>query len=378
MKCDSPQVLDILRTEALQCNYHVSARRPYIMKYTKLGNSDLNVSRICMGCMGFGDAAHGQHSWTIDEEHTREIIRRGLELGVNFFDTAIAYQSGTSEQYLGRALKDFAKRDDVIVATKFLPRTEDEIAAGITGQQHIEQMINQSLKNLGMDYVDLYIYHMWDYQTPLYDIMEGLNNVVKAGKARYIGISNCFAWQLAKANALAEKEGFAKFVSVQGHYNLIFREEEREMVPFCREENIALTPYSALAGGRLSKHRGETSKRLEEDSYAKLKYDSTEEQDQVIIDRVAELAERKGVSMTEISLAWLLTKVTAPVVGATKLHHIEGAAKAVDLELTEDEITYLEEPYVPHRLVGVMAQNTQASAKDDHVWSSGDQKIGEN
>ena len=348
------------------------------MKYTKLGNSDLNVSRICMGCMGFGDAAHGQHSWTIDEEHTRKIIRRGLELGVNFFDTAIAYQSGTSEQYLGRALKDFAKRDDVIVATKFLPRTEDEIAAGITGQQHIEQMINQSLKNLGMDYVDLYIYHMWDYQTPLYDIMEGLNNVVKAGKARYIGISNCFAWQLAKANALAEKEGFAKFVSVQGHYNLIFREEEREMVPFCREENIALTPYSALAGGRLSKHRGETSKRLEEDSYAKLKYDSTEEQDQVIIDRVAELAERKGVSMTEISLAWLLTKVTAPVVGATKLHHIEGAAKAVDLELTEDEITYLEEPYVPHRLVGVMAQNTQASAKDDHVWSTGDQKIGEN
>ncbi|OUP81556.1 aldo/keto reductase [Lachnoclostridium sp. An169] len=348
------------------------------MKYTKLGNSDLNVSRICMGCMGFGDAAHGQHSWTIDEEHTREIIRRGLELGVNFFDTAIAYQSGTSEQYLGRALKDFAKRDDVVVATKFLPRTEDEIAAGITGQQHIEQMINQSLKNLGMDYVDLYIYHMWDYQTPLYDIMEGLNNVVKAGKARYIGISNCFAWQLAKANALAEKEGFAKFVSVQGHYNLIFREEEREMVPFCREENIALTPYSALAGGRLSKHRGETSKRLEEDSYAKLKYDSTEEQDQVIIDRVAELAERKGVSMTEISLAWLLTKVTAPVVGATKLHHIEGAAKAVDLELTEDEITYLEEPYVPHRLVGVMAQNTQVSAKDDHVWSTGEQKIGEN
>ena len=348
------------------------------MKYTKLGNSDLNVSRICMGCMGFGDAAHGQHSWTIDEEHTREIIRRGLELGVNFFDTAIAYQSGTSEQYLGRALKDFAKRDDVVVATKFLPRTEDEIAAGITGQQHIEQMINQSLKNLGMDYVDLYIYHMWDYQTPLYDIMEGLNNVVKAGKARYIGISNCFAWQLAKANALAEKEGFAKFVSVQGHYNLIFREEEREMVPFCREENIALTPYSALAGGRLSKHRGEASKRLEEDSYAKLKYDSTEEQDQVIIDRVAELAEKKGVSMTEISLAWLLTKVTAPVVGATKLHHIEGAAKAVDLELTEDEITYLEEPYVPHRLVGVMAQNTQASAKDDHVWSTGDQKIGEN
>ena len=233
------------------------------MKYTKLGNSDLQVSRICMGCMGFGDAKNGQHSWTLDEEHSREIIKRGLELGVNFYDTAIGYQSGTSEQYVGRALKDFAKRDEVVVATKFLPRTEEEIAQGITGQQHIERMINTSLSNLGMDYVDLYIYHMWDYQTPLYDIMDGLNRIVKAGKARYIGISNCFAWQLAKANALAEKEGFTKFVSIQGHYNLIFREEEREMAKLCEEENIAMTPYSALAGGRLSKHPGETSKRLE-------------------------------------------------------------------------------------------------------------------
>lgn len=184
------------------------------MQYTKLGNSELKVSRICMGCMGFGDAANGQHSWTLDEEHSREIIKRGLELGVNFFDTAIGYQSGTSEQYVGRAIRDFVKRDEVVVATKFLPRTQDDIAAGITGQQHIERMVNKSLANLGMDYIDLYIYHMWDYQTPLYDIMEGLNNIVKTGKARYIGISNCFAWQLAKANALAEKEGFAKFVSI--------------------------------------------------------------------------------------------------------------------------------------------------------------------
>ncbi len=329
------------------------------MKYAKLGNSDLNVSRICMGCMGFGDAANGQHSWTIDEEHSREIIKRGLELGVNFFDTAIAYQSGTSEQYVGRALRDFAKRDEVIVATKFLPRTKDDIAAGITGQRHIERMVNKSLENLGMDYVDLYIYHMWDYQTPLYDIMEGLNNIVKAGKARYIGISNCFAWQLAKANALAEREGFAKFVSIQGHYNLIFREEEREMAKLCAEDNIAMTPYSALAGGRLSKAPGETSKRLEEDSYAKFKYDATAEQDGVVIGRVAELAAKHGVSMTEISLAWLLGKVAAPVVGATKLHHIEGAAKAVDLVLSEEENEYLEEPYVPHALVGVMAQNVK-------------------
>ena len=345
------------------------------MKYTKLGNSELNVSRICMGCMGFGDAKNGQHSWTLDEEHSREIIKHGLELGINFFDTAIGYQSGTSEQYVGRALKDFAERDNVVVATKFLPRTPEEIAAGVTGQQHIEQMINTSLKNLGMDYVDLYIYHMWDYETPLYDIMDGLNRIVKAGKARYIGISNCFAYQLARANALAEKEGFAKFVSVQGHYNLIFREEEREMAKLCAEDNIAITPYSALAGGRLSKHPGETSKRLQEDDYARLKYDSTAEQDEIIIRRVAKLADRRGVTMTEISLAWLLTKVTAPVVGATKRHHVEGAAFAVDLVLTEEETAWLEEAYVPHRLVGVMAQNTRAAAGDKHVWSTGNQEI---
>ncbi|MDD2971028.1 MAG: aldo/keto reductase [Lachnospiraceae bacterium] len=327
------------------------------MQYTKLGNSDLKVSRICMGCMGFGDAGNGQHRWTIDEAHSREIIRHGLDLGVNFFDTAIAYQNGTSEQYVGRALKDFTKREDVVLATKFLPRTQEEIEKAITGQQHVETMINNSLRNLDMDYVDLYIYHMWDYNTPLFEIMEGMNNVVKAGKVRYMGISNCFAWQLAKANALAEKEGFAKFVSIQGHYNLIFREEEREMVPLCTADNIALTPYSALAGGRLAKHPGETSKRLREDSYGKFKYDATAEQDSAVISRVAELADKRNVTMTEISLAWLLTKVTAPVVGATKFHHIEGAAKAVDLKLTMEEIAYLEELYVPHRLVGVMAQN---------------------
>lgn len=345
------------------------------MQYCKLGSSDLNVSRICMGCMGFGDAGNGQHTWTIDEEHSREIIRRGLELGVNFFDTAIGYQSGTSEQYLGRALRDFAKRDEVVVATKFIPRTQEEIRAGISAQQHIERMINKSLTNLGMDYVDLYIYHMWDYETPLYDIMDGLNNVVKAGKARYIGIANCYAYQLVRANALAEKEGFTKFVSVQNHYNLIFREEEREMAKLCREDHIAMTPYSALAGGRLAKYPGEISKRLQEDSYARLKYDATAEQDGVIIDRVAKLAEQRGVSMTEISLAWLLAKVTSPIVGATKLHHIEDAVKAAEPELTAEEMTWLEETYVPHKLVGVMAQNTPDTAKESHVWSAGNQKL---
>ena len=345
------------------------------MEYTKLGNSDLTISRICMGCMGFGEAGNGQHSWTVDEEDSRKIIKKGLELGINFFDTAIAYQSGTSEQYLGRAIRDFANRDDVVIATKFLPRTNEEIEAGISGQKHIEKMLDKSLQNLGMDYVDLYIYHMWDYNTPLYDIMEGLNHAVKSGKTRYIGISNCFAYQLAKANAIAEKYGFTKFVSVQGHYNLILREEEREMAKFCLEENIAMTPYSPLAGGRLAKRPGETSKRLLEDSYAHLKYDATAERDGIIIDRVAQLADKCGVSMTEISLVWLLTKVSAPVVGTTKLHHIEDAAKAVNLTLTADELAFLEKPYLPHKLVGVMAQNTPAAAKEQHVWSTGNQKI---
>ena len=340
------------------------------MKYTKLGSSELTVSRICMGCMGFGEAGNGQHSWTADESVSREIIKRGLALGINFFDTAIAYQNGTSEQYLGRALRDLARRGEVIVATKFLPRSDGEIAAGISGVQHIERMLDKSLKNLGMDYVDLYIYHMWDYRTPLYDIMEGLDRVVRAGKARYIGISNCFAYQLAKANALAEKEGFPPFVSVQGHYNLIFREEEREMARLCAEDGIAMTPYSALAGGRLAKRPGETSKRLEEDSYAKLKYDATAEQDRRIIDRVARLAEKRGVSMTEVSLAWLLAKVTAPIVGATKPHQIEGAAKAVELTLCDEEISYLEDLYIPHKPVGVMAQNTPETADVPHVWSA--------
>ena len=346
------------------------------MKFTKLGNSDLKVSRICMGCMGFGDPTRGQHSWTIDEEHSREIIKRGLELGVNFFDTAIGYQSGTSEQYVGKAIRDFAKREETVVATKFLPRTVKEIENGITGQQHIENMIDKSLSNLGMDYVDLYIYHMWDWNTPIEDILDGLSRVVRAGKARYIGISNCFAWQLAKANAIAEREGFEKFISVQGHYNLIFREEEREMVPYCKEENIALTPYSALASGRLSRKPGaDDTKRAAEDAYAKFKYDSTAQQDSLIIERVSELAEKHGVTMTEISLAWLLSKVASPIVGATKLSHIEGAARAVDLELTEEETAYLEEPYVPHPLAGVMAQNKRENANQKHVWSTGDQKI---
>lgn len=336
------------------------------MEYVKLGNSKLNVSRVCMGCMGFGDPENGMHSWTLKEADSLEIISYGLENGINFYDTAIGYQNGTSEQYLGKAVNEFG-REDVVVATKFLPRTESDIKNNVSAHEHIDGMVNKSLSNLQTDYIDLYIYHMWDYNTPLYDIMEALNNIVEEGKIRHIGISNCFAWQLAKANALAESEGFEKFVSIQGHYNLIFREEEREMVPLCRNDNIALTPYSSLASGRLSRLEGD-SKRLAEDAYAKYKYEKSRDADLEIIKRVHELANGLDVSMTEVSLAWLESKVTSPIVGATKMHHVDGAVSSVDLKLSDDDIAYLEELYVPHDLVGVMADNQKAASDDDKVW----------
>lgn len=327
------------------------------MEYVQLGNSDLKVSKVCLGCMGFGDAKSGMHTWTLPEDESRKIIQYALSQGINFFDTAMGYSNGTSEEYLGRAIRDFAKREDVVIATKFVPRTPQEIADGITGQQHVKNCLNASLKRLGMDYVDLYILHMWDYHTPIEDILDGLHQMIQQGKVKYIGISNCYAYQLAMANEIAKAKGYEPFISVQGHYNLIFREEEREMKKYCDENNIAMTPYSALASGRLAKKPGEESKRLKEDAYAKGKYDGSKDMDRQIIARVIELAEKKNVSMTEISLAWLMNKVASPIIGATKLSHIDGAVKAVDCTLTKEEMDYLEELYQPHRLVGVMAQN---------------------
>ena len=328
------------------------------MRYVKLGKSELEVSRICLGCMGFGRVAGDHHAgWALEEAPSREIIRRALEMGINFFDTAMSYGGGESERILGRALRDFAPRDQVIVATKFSPRTAEEIAAGISGAQHVSDCLNKSLKRLGMEYVDLYICHMWDYHTPMEELLFGLHRAVEAGKARAIGISNCHAWQLAKANAIAERNGWQKFISVQGHYNLLFREEEREMIPLCREDGIALTPYSPLASGRLAKPRTERSARLDTDMVAKGKYDATAAQDAAIIERVAELAEKKGLTRTQVALGWLLSKVTSPVVGATKAAHLEEAAATVDVSLTAAECAYLEQPYVPHRLVGVMQFN---------------------
>ncbi|AKM87631.1 aldo/keto reductase [Enterobacter ludwigii] len=338
------------------------------MQYTRLGKSDLLVSRICMGCMGFGDPLTGQHRWTLDETESRQIIRYGLEQGINFYDTAIAYQNGSSERFVGRALRDMAKRDDVVLATKFLPRTHAQNAEGISGKQAIARSLDLSLQNLGMDYIDLYIYHIWDYNTPVLEVLEALHAAVTAGKVRAIGISNCYAWQLAKANALAEREGLTPFVSMQSHYNLIMREDERELFGLCAEDGIALTPYSALASGRLSRKEGHT-RRAVEDDYARGKYDRSAEQDRIIIERVAELAEQYQVSMTEISLAWLLTRVTSPIVGATQKRHVEGAVNAVSLQLSPEAIRYLEECYQPHFLTGVMAQNTPHTKDVKQVWT---------
>lgn len=327
------------------------------MKYIQLGNSDLKVSKVCLGCMGFGEAQRGMHSWTLPYQESKEIIKYALDKGINFFDTAMAYQGGTSEIFLGRAIKEYVDREDVVIATKYTPRTLEQINKGITAREHIEKCINDSLQRLDMDYIDLYILHMWDYHTPIEETMEILNDMINSGKIRYIGVSNCFAYQLAIANSVAKSHGWHQFISIQGHYNLIFREEEREMVKYCKEENIAMTPYSALASGRLAKHPGELSKRMKEDSFAKGKYDASIDNDLPIIQRVEQLAAQKKVSMTEISLSWLMSKVASPVVGATKKYHIDGAIKAVELELTDEEKIYLEELYKPHELVGVMAQN---------------------
>ena len=331
------------------------------MKYIKLGNTDLNVSNFCLGCMGFGEAAAndgkviaGRHSWTLGYEDSKEIICYALDQGVNFFDMAAVYSGGTCEEYVGRILKEEAVRDQVIAATKFMPRTAEEKDAGINGHDFVLKRLDESLARLGMDYVDLYIMHMWDSHTPIEEILEGLHDAIVQGKTRYIGMSNCYAWQLAEANAYLKAKGYPQFVTMQGHYNLLYREEEREMNRYCKEKGIVLTPYSALASGRLARKPDETSKRMQEDRFAKVKYDQTADLDRVIIQRVADLAEKKHVTMTEISLAWLLAKGCVPVVGVTKKHHIDGPVKAVNVRLDKEEIKYLEEAYTAHPVAGTL------------------------
>ncbi|MBN9392403.1 MAG: aldo/keto reductase [Chloroflexi bacterium] len=325
------------------------------MEYTKLGNTGLDVSRICLGCMGFGDAERWTHKWVLNEEESRPVIKKALELGINFFDTANVYSLGRSEEILGNALKDFANRDEVVIATKVHGKMNDKPNGGGLSRKAILGEIDKSLKRLGTDYVDLYQIHRWDYQTPIEETMEALNDVVRAGKARYIGASAMFAWQFQKALFVAERHGWTRFVSMQNHLNLIYREEDREMMPLCREEKIGVIPYSPLAAGRLTRDwSAESSKRAETDQIAKAKYDSTAETDRQIVERVAELAGKRGVLRTHIALAWLLQRkpVTAPIIGATKISHLEDAVGALSVTLTQEEMAYLEEPYVPHRVMG--------------------------
>ena len=327
------------------------------MQYTTIGRTDIKVSRFCLGCMGFGEVREGAlHKWTLGPEDTKAIIAQALDAGINFFDTAMAYSFGTSEEYVGQALRELAPRDHWVIATKYSPRMPQQVDPAVSGADWIRTCIDNSLSRLGVDTIDLYYMHSWDYGTPIEESLEALNEAVVAGKVRALGVSNCHPYQLARANDIAAAHGWARFEAIQSHMNLIFREDERELLQLCAEEGVSTMPYSALAAGRLSRKPGETSKRLEMDTFAKGKYDATAEQDSLIIERVAEVAEKYGTSMTAVSLAWLLTKVTSPVVGATKPHHLEGPAAAADLVLAPEDIAYLEEPYVPHVLVGVMAQ----------------------
>jgi aryl-alcohol dehydrogenase-like predicted oxidoreductase len=324
------------------------------MDNVNLGGTGLKVSRLCLGCMTYGVPDRGNHPWTLDEERSRPLIQRALELGINFFDTANSYSDGTSEEIVGRALKDFARRDEVVIATKvYFPMRRSPNAGGLS-RKAIMTEIDNSLRRLGTDYVDLYQIHRWDYDTPIEETLEALHDVVKAGKARYIGASSMFAWQFAKALYTADRHGWTRFVSMQNHYNLLHREEEREMLPLCAAENIAVLPWSPLARGRLTRDWGETTPRIETDKFGKTLYTAAEDADRQIVERVAAVAAQRGVPRAQVALAWLAQKpvVTAPIIGASKPHHLDDAVAALSLKLSADEIATLEAPYVPHRVVG--------------------------
>lgn len=326
------------------------------MEYVKLGNTGLDVSRLCLGCMSYGVAERWTHPWVLDEEQSRPFIKKSLELGINFFDTANVYSDGTSEEIVGRALKEYANRDEIVIATKVHFRMHQGPNGAGLSRKAIMSEIDKSLKRLGTDYVDLYQIHRWDYHTPIEETMEALHDVVKAGKARYIGASAMFAWQFQKALFVAEKNGWTRFVSMQNHLNLIYREEEREMMPLCKEEKIGVIPYSPLASGRLARDWSESTYRSETDLAQKSKYDAAAPTDRSVVERLAAIAEKRGVPRAQISLAWLLQKepVTAPIFGATKMSHLEDAVASLSITLTPEEIASLEETYVPHAVVGAI------------------------
>jgi 1-deoxyxylulose-5-phosphate synthase len=321
------------------------------MEYVRLGSTGMKVSRICLGCMSFGDPAE-RGGWALGEEQSRPYIQRALELGINFFDTADVYSNGVSESVTGRALHDFARRDEVVIASKVrFPTGKGPNEQGLS-RKHIMSAIDASLKRLGTDYVDLYQIHRWDYETPIEETMEALHDVVKAGKARYIGGSAMYAWQFAKALYTADLHGWTRFVSMQPHYNLLYREEEREMLPLCQDQNIGVIPFSPLARGGLARKPTEETLRGQKDVLVKERYEQAD--NKITIQRVSDLAEKRGVPMAQVALAWMLSKpgITAPIIGATKPHHLEDAVAALSVQLTTEEIKYLEEEYRPHPIIG--------------------------
>ena len=322
------------------------------MQYNTLGKTDLRVSRLCLGCMTFGEPDRGNHAWTLPEESSRPIIKRALEGGINFFDTANSYSAGSSEEIVGRALRDFARREEVVVATKVFHRVGD-LPEGLSRAQ-ILRSIDDSLKRLGMDYVDILQIHRWDYNTPIEETLEALNDVVKAGKARYIGASSMHAAQFAQALALQKQHGWAQFVSMQDHYNLIYREEEREMLPLCYHEGIAVIPWSPLARGRLTRPWGETTARSVSDEFGKTLYSEGDENDARIAERLTGVSEDLGATRAQVALAWLLSKpgIAAPIIGTSREEQLDELLGAVDLTLKPEQIAELETPYKQHPVVG--------------------------
>ena len=324
------------------------------MKIKRFGSTGLQVSPLCLGCMSFGVPDRGTHPWTLDEERSRPLIRCALELGVNFFDTANVYSDGTSEEIVGRALRDFAQRDEVVLATKVRSRMRPGANGAGLSRKAILSEIDHSLRRLGTDYVDLYQIHRWDPGTPIEETMEALHDVVKAGKARYIGASSMYAWQFAKAQHVAERHGWTRFVAMQDHLNLLHREEEREMLPLCMDQQIAVIPWSPLARGRLTRDWDATTERTATDGFGRGLYQGAVDADRRIVEAVARVAASRGVPRAQVALAWVAQHpaVSAPIVGATKVSHLDDAVAALDLRLTAEEIAELESPYVPHAVVG--------------------------
>lgn len=324
------------------------------MDYVKFGNTGLDVSRLCLGCMTYGISDRGSHAWTLDEEKSRPLIKQAIELGINFFDTANVYSDGTSEEIVGRALKDFTKRDDVVLATKVFNRMRKGPNGMGLSRKAIMAEVDHSLRRLGTDYIDLYQIHRLDKTTPIEETMEALHDVVKAGKVRYIGASSMYAWQFSKALYTSQLNGWTEFVSMQNHVNLLNREEEREMLPLCADQKIAVMPWSPLARGRLTRAWDETSERQQADEFGKTLYVQSEESDRNIVEQVAAVAKSRNVPQAQVAMAWLLQKkgITSPIIGASKPAHLTDAVAALSLKLTSEEIAALEAPYVPHAVAG--------------------------